>query len=79
MMNATTILTRDTVGKATYRSSVMIVEVTFAMDVTGAMNFKQIMRYGSAIDVTPFIAVVAMKWTNATTVVKLYVDLAPHC
>jgi hypothetical protein len=45
----------------------------------GVMNIKPIMRFGSVIDVTPFIVGIVMKWINAMIVERWFVHPVRHC
>ena len=58
--------------------SIYLIITYYYQDAIGAMNFRQITKLGFAIDVTPFIVGVVMKWINVRTVVKLFVTRVQH-
>lgn len=60
-----------------YKSDVMNVRRTSATIVTGVMNIKPITKFVSAIAAMAFIVAIAMKWTNATIVIRSSVPLVP--
>ena len=55
-----------------FKFTVMNVNLTFVKLVTGAMNFKQIMKLEFVIDAMPFIVDIVMKWINVMIAVKLF-------
>ena len=73
-------ITRGIAGTiATYRSGATIAGGTFAMDATGATNFRPTTRYGCAIGAMPFIAAAVTKWISATIAARSCVGRVPHC
>jgi hypothetical protein len=62
-----------------FKYAAMNARLIFAIRVTGATNFKPIMRFGSVIAAMLSTAVVAMRWISVTIVPKSFVPPAAPC
>ena len=74
-MHAFTVLTL----RLRFRSVATNVRPTFVHPVTGATNFRRIMRLESVIDVMHFTAGAVTKWTNVMIVGRLFALHVRHC
>jgi len=62
-----------------FKYAVMNAVRTFATTVTGATSSRPITRFVCAIAVMPFTVGRATKWISATTVPKLFAEVAARC